>query len=106
MKKEQRMKNVNNPQQSRGEGIDVSFLDAYSEEKTKKRVLPPLEPLCKEDFIINEEIPYIVSCLKELNNSTIPLEESNEDELGEETNCMKVSSIEERSENQVKLFLL
>lgn len=67
--------------QSRGDvEVDIPFFEIYNKENKNARKLPNLEALNKDDFVIKEELPYVISSLKEfLKNNKVVIEEVNED---------------------------
>ena len=90
--------------QHRGDvDVDTEFFKIYDKEAEIKRVLPALEPLTKDDFVLKEEVPYVLSSLKEFfENNTIKIEEVDEEELlGEEIPALKVKEVKDQNNDKV-----
>lgn len=67
--------------EARGElDLELSpFMQVYEAEQDKKRKLAELEPLTADDFIIDDNVPYAFSVLKDfLVNKKIPIEDKSE----------------------------
>jgi hypothetical protein len=92
--------------QSRGDvEVDLPFFEIYNKETSVERKLPNLEVTSKDDFILKEELPYVISSLKEfLKNNRVVIEEVNEDEIIDEEDlaAMKASEIKDQNADKVK----
>jgi len=93
--------------QSRGDvEVDLPFFEIYNKETSVERKLPNLEVTSKDDFILKEELPYVISSLKEfLKNNRVVIEEVNEDEIIDEEDlaAMKASEIKDQNADKISV---
>ena len=91
--------------QSRGDvEVDVPFFEIYNKENETARKLPTLEALNKDDFVIKEDLPYVISSLKEfLKNNKVIIEQVNEDDIVDEDDldAMTATEIKDCGEDKV-----
>lgn len=94
--------------QSRGDvEVDLPFFEIYNKETSVERKLPNLEITSKDDFILKEELPYVISSLKEfLKNNRVIIEEVNEDEIIDEEDLAAMKATEIKDQNADKISVV
>lgn len=77
-----------------GEEVDKQFMNIYEQEVVTKRALPALEPLAKEDVIVDQKPEFCISFLKDFFKShEVKVGDEEEELIGDNTDILKVSKI-------------